>query len=321
VSDIDCITVDPRGAGQRLDRYLSAQVKWGSRSHVQRLIAAGCVHVEGRCAKPGTIVRAGQTIEVREGLPAVPAGVEAEAIPLEVLYEDEYVMVINKPAGMVVHPAPGHWQGTLVSALLHHWQGPPPGLDPARPGIVHRLDKDTSGVLLIAKDPATLADLGAQFRRREVEKQYVAFVWGHLRPATGTISEPIGRNPAHRMRMAVRRGGREAQTRFQVLEHFGEMTLVRLWPRTGRTHQLRVHLAAMGHPILGDAVYGGVRARRGRPLIARQALHAEKITFRHPSTHALLSFTAPLPADMLALWHVHGGAGARAQLDNIWGFH
>ncbi len=321
MSDIDCLTVDPRGAGRRLDRYLTAQAKWGSRSQVQRLIAAGCVHVEGRCAKPGMIVRAGQTIEVRAGVPAVPPGVEPEAIPLDVLYEDECVMVINKPAGMVVHPAPGHWQGTLVSALLHHWQGPPPGLDPARPGIVHRLDKDTSGVLLIAKDAATLADLGAQFHRRAVEKQYVAFVWGRLRAASGTISEPIGRNPVHRMRMAVRRGGREAQTRFQVLEHCAEMTLVRLWPRTGRTHQLRVHLAAVGHPVVGDMVYGGARARRGRPLIARQALHAEKITFRHPSTLALLSFTAPLPADMVALRHVQGGARTRTQLDNLGGFH
>ncbi len=309
MSDTERITVEAAGAGQRLDRYLAAQGRWGSRSRVHRLISACCVRVAAQAAKPGTILRAGQTIEVHDALPAAGADAEPEAIALDVLYEDDWLMVINKPAGMVVHPAPGHWQGTLVSALLHHWRGPLPGLDPARPGIVHRLDKDTSGVLLIAKDADTLATLGAQFRRREIEKQYLAFVWGRVRTASGVISQPIGRNPVHRMRMAVRQGGREAYTRFQVVERFADVSVLRLWPRTGRTHQLRVHLAAIGHPIVGDAVYGGARPRHGRTPLARQALHAEQITLHHPHTHERVTFIAPLPHDMSA-WREHLAASS-----------
>ena len=170
-----------------------------------------------------------------------------------------------------------------------------------RPGIVHRLDKDTSGVLVIAKDAATLADLGTQFRNREVEKQYVAFVWGRLRRHTGTISEPIGRNPTHRKRMAVRQGGREAITSFEVCEQLDGVTMLRLFPKTGRTHQIRVHLAAIGHPIVGDALYGRGRTRPGGAFIQRQALHAERLTFRHPHTGLRMSFVAPLAADLVAL--------------------
>jgi 23S rRNA pseudouridine1911/1915/1917 synthase len=294
------MTVDAGAARQRLDRYLAAQGTWGSRSQVQRLITDGAVRLDGQPAKPGTLVRCGQRIEVREAPPVAPPCVEPEAIPLDVLYEDQWLLVINKPPGLVVHPAPGHWRGTLVSALLHHWQGSPPGLDPARPGIVHRLDKDTSGVLLIAKDAATLADLGTQFRTREVEKQYLAFVWGRPRSARGTIAEPIGRNPVHRKQMAVRRGGREALTTYEVLERFDDMTLLRLFPKTGRTHQLRVHLAAIGCPVVSDALYG--RGRRAAPApIARHALHAERIAVRHPHTGAPLTFSVPMPADMAAL--------------------
>lgn len=293
------ITVDPQRARQRLDHYLAALGRWGTRSQVQKLIAAGAVRVDGLVPKGGMALREGQTIEVDTLAAQRPAGVEAEPIPLDVLYEDDHVLVINKPPGLVVHPAPGNWRGTLVSALLHHWHGPRPGLDPSRPGIVHRLDKDTSGVLVIAKDAATLADLGAQFRNREVEKQYIAFVWGRVRSARGEIRQPIGRNPVHRTRMAVRHGGREAVTTFEVVERFDEMTLLRLFPRTGRTHQLRVHLAAIGHPIVGDGVYG--RARSRSVLIRRQALHAERITVRHPVTGARMTFTAPLPPDLVAL--------------------
>jgi 23S rRNA pseudouridine1911/1915/1917 synthase len=295
------IIVDAGGARQRLDHYLAALGRWGSRSQVQKLIAAGAVHLAGRTTKAGVIVHGGEAIEI--GAVPLPVSVRAEPepIPLDVLYEDAHLLVINKPAGLVVHPAPGNWRGTLVSALLHHWRGPLPGLDPARPGIVHRLDKDTSGVLVIAKDPETLTALGNQFRRRLVEKQYVAFVWGRLRTQRGTISEPIGRNPVHRTRMAVRRGGREALTAFEVIERFDEVTLVRLFPRTGRTHQLRVHLAAIGHPIAGDAVYGRARTRSGEVLIQRQALHAEQIVFRHPATQERMRVTAPLPQDLVAL--------------------
>jgi 23S rRNA pseudouridine1911/1915/1917 synthase len=295
------IVADARGARQRLDQYLAALGKWGSRSQVQKLIAAGAVRVAGHTAKAGAIVHGGEAIEIQPASLPVPPGVEPEPIALDVLYEDERLLVINKPPGLVVHPAPGNWRGTLVSALLHHWRGPRPGLDPGRPGIVHRLDKDTSGVLVIAKDPETLTALGTQFRRREVEKQYVALVWGRLRTQRGTISEPIGRNPVHRTRMAVRRGGREALTAFEVIERFDEVTMVRLFPRTGRTHQLRVHLAAIGHPIVGDAVYGRARNRKGELLIQRQALHAEQIVFLHPATGERMRFAAPLPPDLVAL--------------------
>ena len=293
------VTVDPSGRGQRLDRYLAGLGTWGSRSQVQRLINDGHVRLHGQRVKPGTVLRTGQQIDVEPLPPALPVGIAAEAIPLEVLYEDDWLLVINKPAGLVVHPAPGHWHGTLVSALLHHWQGLRPGLDPLRPGIVHRLDKDTSGVLVIAKDTETHAALGRQFRNREVEKQYVAVVAGRMPHASGMIAAPIGRNPVHRKRMAVRAGGREALTAYEVLEHFAEVTFVRLRPQTGRTHQLRVHLAAIGHPIIGDAVYG--RRRQSRLVMRRQALHAERLRFRHPRTGAWLVATAPWPEDLVGL--------------------
>ncbi len=241
--------------------------------------------------------------------PAIPAGIEPEPIPLTILYEDDWLLVVDKPPGMVVHPAPGHWHGTLVNALLHHWHGARPGLDPLRPGIVHRLDKDTSGVLVIAKDAATLADLGAQFRKREIDKQYLAFVWGRLRSEKGTVAEPIGRHPVHRNRMAVRRSGREAVTRFEVVERLANATVLRLFPQTGRTHQIRVHLAAIGHPILGDTVYGRTRNRELR--VPRQALHAEKISLRHPHSGARISFTAPLADDLVALQRLLGASCER----------
>jgi 23S rRNA pseudouridine1911/1915/1917 synthase len=297
MSGADAVAVDVRGARQRLDRYLAAVGRWGTRSQVQRLIAAGAVRLDGQPAKAGTLLRRGQTIEVETPPPATPARVEAEAIALDVIYEDDWLLVINKPAGLVVHPAPGHWSGTLVSALLHHWKGGRPGLDAMRPGIVHRLDKDTSGVLVIAKDAATLEALGAQFRARAVEKQYVAFVWGRPRAPRGIIAEPIGRNPLHRKKMAVRRSGRPALTTYEVCESGGGITMLRLFPKTGRTHQLRVHLAAIGHPIVGDRAYG----RGGAAVIGRQALHAERISFRHPRTGARVTFTAPLAPDLAEL--------------------
>ena len=295
------LTVDERGIKRRLDHYLVALGTWGSRSQVHKLIASGAVLLDGQQPKAGALLRGRHTIAVRSAPPAVSVGVEPEAIALDILYEDEQLLVINKPAGLVVHPAPGNWRGTLVAALLHHWHGPRPGLDPFRPGIVHRLDKDTSGVLVIAKDAATLAALGHQFRRREVQKQYLAWVWGRVRSQSGTITEPIGRNPAHRTRMAVRRGGRAAETAFEVVERFGDVTLLRLFPRTGRTHQIRVHLTSIGHPIVGDAVYGRRRTPAGEVLMERQALHAEQIAFCHPGTGQRVRFTAPAPPDLVAL--------------------
>jgi 23S rRNA pseudouridine1911/1915/1917 synthase len=202
---------------------------------------------------------------------------------------------------LVVHPAPGNWQGTLVSALLHRWQGRPGDLDPLRPGIVHRLDKETSGVLLIAKDVTTLTEMARQFRTREVAKEYLALVWGRVRERRGEISQPIGRHPIHRKRMSVRTGGRTAVTRYEVVGQTAVASLVRVSPQTGRTHQIRVHLAALGHPIVGDAAYGGGGVRARDVGMARQALHARSLTFQHPHTGTSICVVAPVPADLRAV--------------------
>jgi 23S rRNA pseudouridine1911/1915/1917 synthase len=299
VSDAGVIVVDQRGRKQRLDRYLAALERWGSRAQVQRLIDSGNVEVDGHRAKASLVLRPGQTIRVRPAPAPAPEAIEAEDIPLDVIHEDECLLVLNKPAGLVVHPAAGNWRGTLVSALLHRWGGAPPGLDPLRPGLVHRLDKDTSGVMVVAKDTATLAELSRQFRKREVEKRYVALVRGRMPQARGVLDAPIGRNPVHRKRMAVRIGGRAAVTAYEVVAAGKAVSYVRLFPRTGRTHQLRVHLAALGHPILGDQVYGG-RSRKDDAIIGRQALHAERITFTHPKTGERVSFKARQPGDLVA---------------------
>ncbi|MFN8640758.1 MAG: RluA family pseudouridine synthase [Candidatus Binatia bacterium] len=291
-------TIAAADEGKRLDRFLAEQQRLGTRSQVHRLIADGRVRVGGRVVKAGAALRRGDHIVAEAPVaPAVQA--EAAAIALDVLHEDAHLLAINKPAGLVVHPAPGHWQGTLVSALLHRWQTVPDGIDPSRLGIVHRLDKDTSGVLLIARTAAALAHLGDQFRQRQVRKDYLVLVWGTVRAASGVIDRPIGRHPIQRKKMAVHARGRVARTRYETIEQFREIALVRAHPETGRTHQIRVHLAAIGHPVVGDALYA-----RGRPaqpsLIARQALHAEAITFRHPTTAAPVRIAAPLAADFAA---------------------
>jgi 23S rRNA pseudouridine1911/1915/1917 synthase len=304
VTGADVIVVDIVGRNQRLDRYLAAAERWGSRAQVQRLIAGGHVEVDGRVAKASLVLRVGQTIRVEPAVVPSTSDILPESIPLEVLHEDEALLVINKPAGLVVHPAAGNWRGTLVSALLHRWGGPLAGLDPLRPGLVHRLDKDTSGVIVIAKDAGTLADLARQFRRREVDKRYVALVWGRLRQKRGTFDAPIGRNPVHRKRMAVRSGGRAAVTEYEVIAEGRQASYVRLVPKTGRTHQLRVHLAALGHPVIGDVVYAGARRRVSEPLIGRQALHAERIAFLHPKTARRVAYLAPEPEDFVAARHL-----------------
>jgi 23S rRNA pseudouridine1911/1915/1917 synthase len=284
--------------GIRLDRFLTAQKELGTRSQIRRLITDQLVWVEDRPAKAGTLVRPGQTIRVERPLPS-DGTLRPQPMDLTVLFEDAWLLVIDKPAGLVVHPAPGHWEGTLVNGLLHRWRGSTTDLDPARLGIVHRLDKETSGVLVVAKDAATLAALGRQFRRREVKKEYLALVHGRLRTDTGSIDRPIARHPVHRKRMAVREHGRTAVTRYQVLERFERATFLRAMPETGRTHQIRVHLAALGHPILHDAAYGS-----SRPIILaslrRHALHASSIAFLHPSTGEHVAVKAELPADLEA---------------------
>jgi 23S rRNA pseudouridine1911/1915/1917 synthase len=234
----------------------------------------------------------------------LPTTIEPEDLPLVVLYEDAHLLAIDKPPGMVVHPAPGARRGTLVNALAHRL-GLLAGVGPAdRPGIVHRLDRDTSGVLLVARTAAALEALARQFRERSVHKRYLAIVRGRIAKASGMIDQPIGRHPVERKRMSVHgQRARAAVTRWQVAERFAEATLVRLAPETGRTHQLRVHLAAMGHPVLGDKVYGRRRSSRAvtGPACARQALHAEELHFAHPVSGERVVVRAALPADLEAV--------------------
>ncbi len=301
----------PHEAGPRLDVWLARRLPALSRARLQALIRAGSVTVNGAAVKEHRPVRAGDNIALVVPAPA-PVALRPEAIPLAILHEDADLIVLDKPAGLVVHPAAGHATGTLVHALLHH-AGPEFAIGgDQRPGIVHRLDRDTSGVMVVAKTAAAQAALVAQFQRRRVSKTYVALVWGVPDPARGTIATLIGRHTRDRKKMsAVPNTGRPAVTHYAVVESFGPAALVRLKPETGRTHQLRVHLAHRGHPVVGDTVYGR-RATAGLPAPApRQMLHAETLAFDHPATGRRLEFTAPWPADFRDL----AGALRRARSD------
>ncbi|HEX78271.1 MAG TPA: RluA family pseudouridine synthase [Dehalococcoidia bacterium] len=278
--------------GERLDRYLSGQLGGLSRSHIQRLIAQGQVTVNGAVVKPGHILRPGE--EVRVILPApAPATLEAEAIPLNIVYEDHDLLVVDKPPGLTVHPAPGHPAHTLVNAILARC----PDLSlkgTARPGIVHRLDRDTSGLILVAKNDAAQSKLAQQIKGRQVLKQYLVLVRGRLHPEQGIIDAPIGRHPSHRQRMAVVSTGRPARTRYRVVKYFDDRySLVEATLETGRTHQIRVHFAAIGYPVVGDRVYG-VAA----PFLGRQFVHASKLGFRLPSCGQYVEFSSELPLDL-----------------------
>ena len=284
-------------AGVRLDRYLVDRGVLGTRSQIQQLIHADLVTVDGRVVKSGALLRAGQQIHVARPV-SKPSTIVGQPIALSVLYEDDCLLGIDKPAGLVVHPAPGHGDGTLVNALIHRWQHLETDLETTRMGLVHRLDKDTSGALLIAKDTVSLEHLSGQFRRREVIKEYLAIVWGRFRQRTGTIAGAIARHPIHRQRMALRTHGRPAVTRYEVDQDLGCATVVRCFPETGRTHQIRVHLASAGHPIVADRQYGGGRSATG--VIGRQALHAATLTFRHPVSGATIRAVAPIPDDLRA---------------------
>ena len=279
------------------------------------MLRAGCVSVGGRPRKASYVVRAGDVVDAsidaaaseRERAPAA----RAEPLPLAVLYEDDEILAINKAPGVVVHPAPGHWQGTLVSAVLYYLGRPEGAGECVRPGIIHRLDKDTSGVLLVAKTEEAHAKLAAQFRARTVHKRYTAVVRGRMPRQEGCMDSPIGRHPRERKRMSVRaHRARAATTRYVVVRDHGIATVVHLFPATGRTHQLRVHLAAAGHPIVGDRLYGRARVRAGRErgileetlaAFPRQALHAEVVAFRHPATGEPVVIEAPIREDMQAL--------------------
>ena len=282
-------TVDE--GGRRLDLTLAARVADASRAQVQRLIKSGQVTVNGHPSKAAYLVSPGDQINLV--LPEeLEAAVLPESIPLDVVYEDDCLLLINKPAGMVVHPAYGHTSGTLVNAVLAHCPqvGNVGGLE--RAGLVHRLDKDTSGLLIIAKDDTTLAALQRQFKRRQVTKTYIALVEGPVEPREGIIEAPVGRDKQQRKRMAVVRSGREARTMYRVIERFPDHTLLEVRPHTGRTHQIRVHLAWMGYPLVGDVVYGH---RRQRLLHDRHFLHAIRLQFTHPTSGKEVTFEASLP--------------------------
>jgi len=289
----------------RLDVFLATSQAALSRSQAKSWIDAGRVQVDGRPRKAGFPLRGGEWLVV-DPPPPTPARAAPEDLPLRILYEDDDVVAIDKPPGMVVHPAPGAWRGTIVNALLHRGLVPHQ-LSAERPGIVHRLDKETSGVLLVARNARAQLALSRAFHDRLVKKTYLAIVLGVPRVATGSLEWPIGRHPVERKRMSIRsRSPRAARTRYGVLESFGTLSLLRLEPETGRTHQIRVHLAATGHPVLADPVYG---ARTGRALPARgpgrsfprQALHAAELELAHPTTGERLHLRAPLPDDLRAL--------------------
>jgi 23S rRNA pseudouridine1911/1915/1917 synthase len=292
-------------AGLRLDQFLTRQLPSLSRSRIQRLIKDGHVRVSRGDASAALPVWPGLVADV-DVPPAGPSTIEAEALPLAVLYDDADLAVVNKPAGMVVHPAAGHARGTLVNALLHHVSGLSGIGGRERPGIVHRLDRGTSGVMVIAKHDRAHRELSRQFHDREVGKEYVALVWGA--PRSGRVIErPIGRDPKHRQRMSSRaRRARAATTTIVDVELLGGVSLARVAPGTGRTHQIRVHLSDIGHPIVGDGLYGGVR-RRAPPRLAavsrldRPFLHAARLSFAHPADGRAMTFEAPLPADLDAL--------------------
>ena len=279
--------------GERLDKYLLHKLPDRSRSSLQKLVADGFVLVNGEYSRASYKVSAGDEVQIR--IPEVESGApQAESIALNILYGDLDLLVINKPEGMVVHPAPGHDEGTLVNALLAAY--PELSLEGGeRPGIVHRLDRDTSGLILVARHAAAKRSLQAQFKQRTVTKTYLALVEGILEPSEGAIEAPIGRDPRSRKRMAVVSGGKPARTSYVVREHLRENSLVEAGLETGRTHQIRVHFAAIGHPVAGDTVYG----RRQRPAgLQRQFLHAWQLTFELPGSGQPRTFEAPLPEDL-----------------------
>jgi 23S rRNA pseudouridine1911/1915/1917 synthase len=300
---VQSITVPADATGLRLDRFLTSVVPNQSRSQLQRLIEGGHIVVDGARAKSNHAVKAGERVTVDIPEPAA-ASVQAEPLPLAIVYQDQDVVVVDKPAGMVVHPAAGHARGTLVNALLHHVDDLSGIGGERRPGIVHRLDRGTSGLMVVAKHDAAHEELARQFRDREVEKEYVALVWGEVM-AGRRIDAPIGRDPGNRKKMSAgARRSREAVTRVVHAEHFGRaLTLASVAIHTGRTHQIRVHLSAVGHPVVGDALYGGVHRRvpgdlRAVTHLDRPFLHARRLAFHHPRDRRRMEFTSDLPQDL-----------------------
>ncbi len=311
---VQSFLVDEDDGGERLDSFLSGQMPALSRSRLQKAIRAGEVTVEGVAVlKPSQKVRQQERVEVAFSPPR-PLEIVPEKIPLDIVYEDEHLLVVNKAPGMVVHPAPGHETGTLVHALLGHCTNLSGIGGVLRPGIVHRLDAGTSGLLVVAKSDEIHIALSRQLMERSMHRIYIALVWGEMPEHSGVIDMPIGRSPRDRKKMTVIEGGREALTTYSVVDTYSPFQYIKLKLGTGRTHQIRVHLSRVGHPVLGDPLYGGRTLRRGMltgpraaiarkalSMIDRQALHAEELSFVHPGTGAFMTFTAPPPDDLRAV--------------------
>lgn len=300
MADPRTFVVESPQAGTRLDVYLAAQFPEFSRSRLKRLITSAGVTVDGVAANPAARLRAGSRVIV-EPIADTPTELLAEAIPLDVVFEDDHLLVINKPPGLSVHPGAGRSRGTLANALIARLPVLREVGAALRPGIVHRLDRDTSGLLVVAKTPAALSALQRAVAARDVSRAYLALVCGDLPGEEGTIDAPIGRHPRHRTKMAVVAGGRAAITKYRVLERLGSATLVEARLVTGRTHQIRVHFSNAGHPVVGDAVYGRRCPLPPSVTPARQMLHAYRLAFHHPVTGRTVEFEAPLPADVEAV--------------------
>lgn len=285
-------------AGQRLDVYLTRRIGFLSRSQVKKLIDLGDVRVNGEIIKAGYRLKGREIIEVKIELPSNETKIEPEDIPLNIIYADEDIIVINKPSGLIVHPGAGRRRGTLVNALLYHFPEIATVGAAERPGIVHRLDAETSGVMVVARSAVAYKSLQQQFKNREVDKTYIGLVWGKFSQKGGKIEWPIGRHPHDRQRFSVRtKHPKEAVTVFSVLHEGPDFSVLEIKPITGRTHQIRVHLAAAGHPIIGDRRYGRKDKRGGRLF-----LHAYRLAFVHPTKKMWMEFVAPIPEDFRLFW-------------------
>ena len=311
----------------RVDKFLTDRIERTSRNRVQQAADANCVLANGKPVKSSYKVKPLDVISVVMDRPRYDFEIEAEDIPLDIVYEDRYVLVVNKPAGMVVHPGHGNYNGTLVNALAWHFKDTPDyDVNDPRLGLVHRIDKDTSGLLVIAKTPEAKTDLGMQFFKKTTRREYVAMVWGDFDEVEGTITGNIGRNPRNKLQMAVMKDpsqGKHAVTHYEVIERFGYVSIVKCVLETGRTHQIRVHMLSKGHPLFNDARYGGDKILKGTTfakyrqfvencfsVCPRQALHARTLGFRHPETGEEMNFECPVPEDMQALfdkWRAYKG--------------
>jgi 23S rRNA pseudouridine1911/1915/1917 synthase len=307
------IVVPPGKKKERLDLFLTSHVENATRSKVQRAIKEGAVLVDGKTVRPSHQVAPGEVVHITLPKPP-PQKALPENISLDIIYEDDHLLVVNKPAGMVTHPAYGNYTGTLVNALLFHCTKLSTLNDDLRPGVVHRLDKDTSGLLVVAKTETAHAKLARQFARRTIGREYQAIVWGKVDPPTGLIETDLGRSKSDRKKMAVVKEGKKAVTEYALIEQFEYLALIRLKLHTGRTHQIRVHLAHVNHPVFGDPTYNGrhliagpgtssqkAEVQRLLKLMPRQALHARTLSFVHPGTGQTMSFESPLPGDMRAV--------------------